>query len=170
MKTLFRNTALLIGLLLGLADSFAEDFDPNVQARNSLRLTLEEHGAMPQGKPTTQGIEEQAAHLMLIKNAMSLYRDGYLEQQDAQTIANLLKNHLEYTTAALAGASSWPQEKKQLLRTMHYHALAVDQLIRTPKNSPYFKGMMGAYQTGIGYDAYRAAQKAGIPQYWEEAR
>lgn len=170
MKTLFRNMALAMGLLFGLAAGpFAEDFDPNVQARDSLRLTLEKQGALPHGKPTPQGIKKYAEHLMLIKNALSLYRDGYLSPQDRTAVEKLIKAQLDYTNAALAAAGSWPQTDKKLLRTLHDHALSANQLTAMPSDSPNFKGLMEAYHSGIGYDAYRAAEDLGIEQVWEEA-
>lgn len=170
MKTLFRNMALAMGLLFGLmAGSFAEDFDPNVQARDSLRLTLEKHAALPKGKPIPQGIKEHAELLMLIKNSLSLYRDGYLAPQDRAAVEKLIKAQLDYANAALAAAGSWPQTSKKLLRTLHDHALSASQLIAMPSDSPKFKGLMEAYHSGIGYDAYRAAENLGIEQVWEEA-
>lgn len=170
MKTLFRNIALVLSLLLGLvAGSFAEDFDPQAHARDSLLLTLEKHSVLPHGKPTPQGIKEHAEFLLLIKNSLSLYRDGYLKQKDGETMVKFIKAHLDYTNAALATAAAdhWPRHQKVFLRTMHYHALAANQLITMPIDSPNFKGLMEAYQYGIGYDAYRAAQDAGIEQLWE---
>lgn len=166
MKNLFGHLALTLGLLFGLtATTNAESFDPNQQALAAFRATLEAH-PLPAPRATQEGLREQAAYLMLIKNVMSLYRDGYLEQQDAQVVVELVQKHLEYVTTTQAQAQGWLGSNRQLLRTMHYHALSVSQLVRTPTDAPRFKGLMEAYHHGIGYDAYRAAQAAGIEQHW----
>lgn len=167
MKAVCRNVAVALVLSFGLvAGSFAEDYDPNIHARDSLRLTLEQHGVVPQGKPSMEGIKEHAAFLMLIKNSLSLYRDGYLTQQDGEAMAKFIKSHLDYTNAALAGSEGWPLPRRNFLRTMHYHALAANQLITMRSFDPNFKGLMEAYHYGIGYDAYTKAQDFGIEQLW----
>jgi len=166
MKNLFGHLALTLGLLFGLmATANAENFDPNRYVLDAFRVTLKEH-PLPQSPASVEGLREQAAYLMLIKNVMSLYRDGYLEQQDAHVVVELVQRHLEYVTTAQAQAQDWLGSNRQLLRTMHYHALSVSQLVRTPTDAPRFKGLMEAYHHGIGYDAYRAAQAAGIEQHW----
>lgn len=170
MKAVIRNFAMVLALSFGLVGgSLAEDYNQDVHARDSMRLTLEQHGVVPQGKPTMEGIKEHAAFLVLIKNALSLYRDGYLTQQDGETMVKFIKAHLDYTNAALAGSEGWPQPRRTFLRTMHYHALAANQLITMPSADPNFKGLMEAYQYGIGYDAYTKAQDFGIEQLWEQA-
>lgn len=170
MKIAFGRAALLFGLLFGvLASACAAEYDPNTQALESLRLTLEKHSALPQGTPDPQGVKRHAQFLMLIKNAMSLYRDDYLTHGDAERLSRFLSAHVGYTNAALAAAENWPLRQKSFLRTMHHHALAVNQLVSMPKDSPTFAGLMSAYHSGIGYDAYRAAQDIGIEQRWEEA-
>lgn len=143
--------------------------DYSIYARDSLRLTLEKHAIVLHGKPTLQGIKERAEFLMLAKNALSLYRDGYLAQKDRETMMRFIKAHLDYTSAALAAADDWPLQGKQLLRTMHYHALAANQLITMPNDNPNFEGLMATYHSGIGYEAYRSAEAFGIEQVWEFA-
>ena len=170
MNFAFRHVALVLGLLFGLVTvSFAEDYDPNVQALDSFRLTLKKHPTVPFGKPNMDGVRAYAENLMLIKNALSLYRDGAMNQQDEKVLKNLIGAELDYTNAALAAADGWPMSQKKLLRTMHYHALAANQLAVMRKDNPNFKGLMAAYHSGIGHDAYREAQDAGIEQNWEEA-
>ncbi|MCY1307772.1 hypothetical protein D9M70_577270 [compost metagenome] len=170
MNAVCRKLALTVCLMVGLVtSSFAEEYDPNIQARDSLRLTLERHIFLPRGKPSFDGVKEHAAFLMLIKNSLSLYRDGYLTQQDGETMVKFIKAHLDYTDTVLASSSTWPQQRRTFLRVMQYHALAANQLITMQSNDPNFKGLMEAYHAGIGYDAYRKAQDLGVEQYWEQA-
>lgn len=107
--------------------------------------------------------------LMTIKNAMSLYRDGYLSPEQRAQVASLIAGQKAYVGATLAQAQDWPVARKAFLRTMQYHAFAASELIELPATSTTFKGLMDAYHSGIGYEAYRAAQDLGVDQYWETA-
>ncbi|MCY1556882.1 hypothetical protein D9M68_936800 [compost metagenome] len=60
-------------------------------------------------------------------------------------------------------------QRRTFLRVLQYHALAANQLITMRNDDPNFKGLMEAYHSGIGYDAYRKAQDFGIEQHWEQA-
>jgi len=170
MNNLIRSTALAIGLVLGVASAcIAEEYDFNAHALESLQLSIEKYGQVSPGKPSKEGLKEHAALLMLVKNALSLKRDGYLKGDDADAVAGLIKAELDYTSAVLATADGWPVASKQFLRAMHYHALAAEQLISMQSSDPHFNGLMAAYHSGIGSDAYRAARDAGIEQRWDDA-
>lgn len=169
MNKIAVSFALSLAMLLSMASlAVAENYDPNTQALESLRLTLDRHSGMPEGKPTTAGIKERAGYLMMTKNALSLYRDGSLEKQDKALVAQFIKADLDYTSAALASSSDWSPQLKKLTRSMHSHDLFASQLINMQGSDPSFKGLMDAYHNGIGYEAYRAAQDIGIEPIWEE--
>jgi len=171
MQTLFRNMTLALGLLFGLAAGAFAEATSNVHALESVRLTLPKQADLPSGKATPQGVKEHAAYLLLIRNALSLYRDGGLAQKEGQVVAKFINAHLGYTSGAVATATSdnWPERQRKFLRTLHYHALAARQLISLPRDHASFKGLMAAYQSGIGQSAYRAAEDLGVKQVWKEA-
>lgn len=144
----------------------AEDFDANKHARDSMFLTLEHHHSIPVGTATNAGAKRHAAYLMLIKNALSLYRDGALSDDDLVVIRRLVAANLDYISRALAESGKWKQANRDFLRQMHHNSLAADQLVGMERANPAFAGLMDAYHSGIGYSTYQAAQNYGIEQHW----
>jgi hypothetical protein len=135
-------------------DAFTE------MALESFRETMTAHPA----QAAEPSIEQQAKYLMLVKNGLSLYRDGALPSEDKRSLMALVDQQVSVSSAAL-GRAQLTTEEKALAKQMHTAALAAKQLLELEPAEPTFAALMNNYHDGIGYDVYRLAQDSGIEQY-----
>ncbi|WP_439861607.1 hypothetical protein [Pseudomonas sp. MBLB4136] len=161
MQRIYKGIALAASLWLASLcvanagqDAFAE------MALESFRETMTTHPV----QSAELSVEQQAKYLMLVKNGLSLYRDGVLQAEDKRHLVALVEQQVTVSSTALGG-SQLPVEQKELAKRMHTAALAAKQLLELQPAAPEFAGLMDNYHDGIGYDAYRLAQDSGIEQY-----
>jgi hypothetical protein len=160
MQRFCKAITLAAGLwLASVGTAYAELDAFTASARDSFRETIAAYSV----QTTDTSIEEQAKYLMLVKNGLSLYRDGALEAEDKSALGTLVDQQVKASNAALG--SPLAAEQKALVRQMHTAALAAKQLLDLEPTTQGYSGLMDNYQAGVGYDAYRSAQDIGIEQY-----
>lgn len=160
MQRISKVITLAAGLwLASVGAAYAELDALTTIARDSFRETVTAHPA----QAAEASVEQQAKYLMLVKNGLSLYREGALEAQEKRTLAALVDQQVTASSTALGSPLS--PEQRALAKQMHTAALAAKQLLELEPTAPGFTGLMDNYHAGIGYDAYRTAQDSGIEQY-----
>lgn len=160
MQRICKAIALAAGLwMASISMVYAELDTLTTMARDSFRETITAHPV----QPAEASVEQQAKYLMLVKNGLSLYREGALETEDKRRLAALVDQQVQISSAALGSPQT--AEQKALTKQMHMAALVAQQLLDLEPTAPNFPGLMNNYHDGIGYDVYRAAQDSGIEQY-----
>lgn len=160
MQRICKAIALAAGLWMASISMVYAELDTFTEmARDSFRETITAHPV----QAAEPSVEQQAKYLMLVKNGLSLYRDGALEAEDKRSLTALVEHQVKVSSTALG--SQLTTEQKALTKQMHMAALAAKQLLELEPVAPYFSGLMDNYHDDIGYDAYRSAQDSGIEQY-----
>ena len=165
MSALWRGLcigALVFAASFGTAHAAVDPFTE--QTLDSYRQTL----AAQHSNATPPSFSDQAQYLMLIKNGLSLYRDGAMSAADKASLVKLVGQQAEASSAAIAD-SKVTGERRQLAKDMHGAALAAQELLKLEPSAPALKGLMDNYHNGLGYTAYRRAQDLGIEQIWIDA-
>lgn len=110
---------------------------------------------------TSTDLEQQAKLMMQVKNGLSLYRDGALQESDKAALKGILARQLAAANAALGKG---PEKRQKLAVVMRDNAQAAQQVLSLNPAAPGFTSKMSDYHNGIGYKAYRYAQDIGIEQ------
>jgi hypothetical protein len=160
MQRFYKAITLAAGLWLAAVGTAYAELDAfTASARDSFRETITAYPV----QTAEASLEEQAKYLMLVKNGLSLYRDGVLETEDKRTLGALVDQQVKASSTALG--SPLTTEQKALAKQMHTAALAAKQLLELEPTAQGYSGLMDNYHAGVGYDAYRSAQDLGIEQY-----
>lgn len=168
MQRICKGIALVASLwLAGLSVVWAAQDPLTGMALESYRETVATYRAPANEQGVGKALEQQAQYVMLVKNGMSLYREGVLTSDDKATLAAVVDQQVSIASAALAGSVSI--DHRSLADHMHRAGLAAQQLLEMEPAAPNFAGLMENYHNGIGYSAYRRAQAAGIEQSWQDA-
>jgi len=157
LRSLLPAFLLLVLALPADADSFDQ------MALQQLRATLKAHRAPdPEGPITNKTIHQAASQLMMIKNAMSLFRDGYLSKADIDTLKQRITGHLKFSKKAQTA----PGVDVDMAGIVHKHAVKVGTMLVGGREASIQTGRMAQYHSTIGITAYTTAQSRGIEQVW----
>lgn len=138
----------------------------DVEAAASFQATADKHFIRSEAPVVNNTeIERYASQLMMIKNGMSLYRDGALNDRQLQTLRLIIEQHVDFGGHAVS--SLGPERSRKLAEIVYYHALAASRVMEKAPGSADFRILMERYHTTAGYESYRRAQDYGIDQVWE---
>lgn len=145
---------LFLAALLIVATCVQADQDPLTE------MTLESFREAATAE-TPPDLEQQAKLIMQVKNGLSLYRDGALQERDKGALNGLIARQLAAANAALGKGT---EKRQKLAVIMRENAQAAQQMLSLSPSAPGFDSKMSDYHNRIGYWAYRYAQDLGIEQ------
>lgn len=145
---------LFLAALLIVASCAQADQDPLTE------MTLESFRETTSAE-TPPDLEHQAKLIMQVKNGLSLYRDGALQESDKVALTGLIARQLAAANAAIGKGT---EQRQKLAVIMRENAQAAQQMLSLNPNAPGFASRMSDYHNRIGYWAYRYAQDIGIEQ------